>query len=44
MDKKPNALRTNGNFKPLIINKIENSNYLVFSIDNLGVSKIEIDF
>lgn len=44
IDKKPSALRTNGNHKPLIINKIENSNYLVFSIDNLGVSKIEIDF
>jgi len=44
MNKKPTALKTNGNFKPIIINQIENSNYLVFSIDNLGVSKIEIDF
>ncbi len=43
-NKKPKILQVNGNTKPLIINKIENSDYLVFSIDSLGVNRIEVDF
>ena len=43
-NKKPKTLQVNGNAKSLIINKIENSDYIVFSVDNLGVSRIEIDF
>ena len=43
-NRKPKTLQINGNIKPLIINKIENSDYLVFSVDNLGVSRIEVEF
>ena len=43
-NKNPKTLQVNNNVKALIINKIENSEYLVFSVDNLGVSRIEIDF
>lgn len=43
-NRKPTALRVNGNSKSLIINRIESSEYLVFSVDNLGVSRIEVDF
>jgi hypothetical protein len=43
-NKKPTALKTNGNTKPLITNKIENSDYLIFSVDNLGIRRIEVDF
>jgi hypothetical protein len=43
-NKKPKTLQVNSNAKSLITNKIESSEYLVFSVDNLGVSRIEIDF
>jgi hypothetical protein len=43
-NKKPKILQVNGSAKPLIINKIENSDYLVFTVDNLGISRIEVDF
>jgi hypothetical protein len=41
---KPTALKVNGNSKPFLINKIEESEYLTFSVDNLGVSRIDVDF
>ncbi|MES2517152.1 MAG: hypothetical protein V4585_03525 [Bacteroidota bacterium] len=41
---KPTSLRVNGNSKSLIINKIENSDYLIFSVDNLGVSRVDVEF
>jgi hypothetical protein len=43
-NKKPKILQVNGNAKLLIINRLENSEYLTFSVDNLGVSRIEVDF
>jgi hypothetical protein len=43
-NKKPNTVRVNGNSKPFLINKIEKSEYLTFSVDSLGVNKIDIDF
>jgi hypothetical protein len=42
--RKPTAVRVNGNSKPLLYNQIESSEYLIFSVDNLGVSRIELDF
>ena len=43
-NRKPTTLRVNGNTKSVLINRIESSDYLVFSVDNLGVSRVEVDF
>ena len=41
---RPKILQVNGGAKPLIINRIESSDYLVFSVDGIRVIRIEVDF
>jgi hypothetical protein len=43
-NRRPTALRVNGNGKSILVNQVESSNYLVFSVDNLGLSRVEIEF